>query len=146
MRGGVKRSRFKVIRGYKVDKRIVRLCFLAVLLLLGYVFFWGVVHGTYYVSCPEDAIGGMCENPFFNNCPVDDWRFSLGGVKTDINAFLESNGLCDRVFLWAGESYGEKPPFVVENYGLFIIIIFVIGGVFNHVFHNDTRSGGGVFL
>jgi len=129
---------FKVLRsGYVFNKRIFQVSFALVLLLAVAVLVYGLTQGTFYVHCTDDLMTGRCENPFYNNCNFDEWQFTQGKTgKTNINKFVIDNGLCDRPYLIAGETFGVAPPFWVSDYTTIIALVLIIAFGLNHFLYN----------
>lgn len=109
---------------YTFDRRF----FLGVVGVLCVLFVVAVISNGwgrhYYVSCPSDAIM-PCRNPYYNN--------------DGLGAFCEASdpALCalPRV-LQPGESFGERPPWVVRNFGFIAGLLVVASFVANHFTHN----------
>lgn len=141
------KGRFQELKGYKVDKYIIRVAFALCLVFLIYAFYWGVSQGSYYVSCSstETFFGNPqpCENPFYNQCNSfdDDWQFLLGGSKTNVEAFARENGLCDMETIQPGMSYGVKAPFIVGDVIPLTFLIILLAFILNHFVHNRNQPG-----
>lgn len=89
----------------------------------------------YYVGCPGE---NQCQNPFYQStyCYDSNWRY-IG-----MNEWLSSHNLCEKEFLFPGESYGGKPNWFVQNLtGLLVgwSLIFSLG---NHFLYNKNFDGG----
>ena len=121
---------FKVIEGYKFDKRIFRLSFLLMLIL--FLVAWGSygfpdpLNPPVYVSCPETALS-WCENPFFDgvNSNVGDLTYFNPGVDIKDISHIPPN-----------YTYGQKPPFIIKNMGYFFLVILIFSFVMNHKKNN----------
>jgi len=121
---------FKIIGGYKFDKRIFRLSLL--LMVLVFIFGWGLtgfanpMKPAIYVHCPQDSVS-WCENPFFTGAIGQVW---------DTTNFVVKNNLEDMSHIPPGYTYGEKPPFFIVNMGYIFLLIGVFAFAFNHWKHN----------
>lgn len=117
-------ERFKTLRnGYVFDKKIFRTGFLIIVLLLLVATAYYFQKNPFYVSCPVEA-NGICINPYHDNCD-----FFSGRLK-------EYKGLCEREFLFAGESYGEPIPFLLKDSSVLVFMILWCCFLFNHIKHN----------
>jgi hypothetical protein len=92
-----------------------------------------------YVSCPADALGGQCMNPFYDcaNINISEMKF---GYPTSCSADppLCDDDMCNRPYLQAGESYGRKGAGAFE-------VFLIVGGAFliNHLYYKiKTRKHG----
>ena len=121
-------------RKYRIKRALLRIFFFSWLIfiigLMAFIFLNPEVQ--HYVACSEDAIAGKCENQFYDStyCEQGHWKMP------DLKGWLNENGLCSKEFLYAGESYGEKPPFVLVNVGSitawWLFMLFLI----NHFGYN----------
>jgi hypothetical protein len=119
------KQRFTIFRNYKFDKYIFRYVFLACLILLCATWFSSngltLFEERISVSCPAGSIGHVpCENPFYHN------EVYRGRVPSEL---LEMETLPVGYNL-------NPPPFLVNHFGEFIILIIVIGFLVNHAVHN----------
>ena len=117
-----KPGRFQEIKGYKIDKYIMRIAFLICLIILISAFVWTLINGSFYVYCPEGSV--KCFNPFYGNC---EERF-------------RSSGLCDYEFINEGDTFGVKPPLWISDIVPLVFIILIIALGINHLIHNNFRG------
>jgi hypothetical protein len=81
-----------------------------------------------YVSCPSSAgvnsfgVGG-CLNPLFNSSDCG------GRLKSD-------SVFCTTERLSAGQSLGTRPSWLVQNFGMVMVLIFGVVFVANHLLFN----------
>lgn len=126
---------FKVIEGYKFDKRIFRLSILLMVLIL--VGSWGLydfpdpLNPPVYIHCPEDS-KFWCENPFFEGAQSQVW---------DTTNFKLNTNLEDMSHIPPGYTYGEKPPWLFENLGYIYLLIGIGAFVLNHIKNNKEMDG-----
>lgn len=109
---------------YVFNKNLFRFSLIICLLLLLSIFsYYNFDLGTnYYLSCPNSSLV-YCSNPYY------DYAQEFGCVCPEL-------GLCDFATLNPGDSYGVKPPFVVSNFGLIILTIFILTFAYNHIKYN----------
>lgn len=114
------KGRYAVLpSGYVLDRSLFRWYVLIVGgLLLLFIVTVGF-HGRFYkayVSCPEDAIGGKCDNPLYGACDLP---------------------VCEKETLFPGESIGEKPRSTdAAFFALFAPLAIIT--LFNH-FSQETE-------
>lgn len=86
---------------------------------------------NFYYNCPREMI--FCQNPFYQDdfsslsdveCPVDDYYF------------------CNTPYFFGGYKYGEPMPKDIKVFPLFVLSVFGLGFVFNHIWFNKR---GGLF-
>lgn len=106
--------------GYVLDRRL----FLWYCIILGVlaVVIWGssVLRGTdnyAYVHCPEDSIGGFCENPLYNKCDMEACRYQM---------------------IPAGAEYGTKPT-IINQFIYITLVPLAILFLFNHFMQQGRR-------
>lgn len=114
------------MKGYKVDRLFFLVIFLLIVSYLGVVmvidgFSWN--NGNKYVSCPENAVGGRCYNPLFNNslCGDEYW--------------------CSFETIPSGTTFGKQPSvyFLAAPYVAFFGVIFFV--LVNHFLYNRGFKG-----
>lgn len=109
---------------YNVDKYLVLCCFL-------------IICGLFVYTLSYDWNGS---NQYYSVCPMSE---SKGCFNTLYNHELCVNGkipsldpLCTTKYMYAGQSIGTPPPFLIVNFptiGFLILLIFVS---LNHFKHN----------
>lgn len=115
------RWRVRFANGYMADRRIF-LGAIALIVVLFLVVLTQVGTGRHiYVECPADAYGASCKNPF-----IDEQGFCI----------VKDAELCSLPILLPGTSYGERPPLLAENFGLFSLIIVIVALALNHIIYN----------
>lgn len=114
---------------YKIDKRIFRAALL-ITLLLAFIaaaeagFQWRAVS----FSCPSD--GPTCFNPFNpENAP--------GYLRPSVAAKCPDPDLCRIVKFAPGETWGGHPSFLMEHFGLVVLVLWGGALVYNHVENNQ---------
>lgn len=122
-----RRNRFKIVNGYKFDKRIFQV-FAAVVFFstLAYIAVYGFEKNV-YVTCPESA--SYCENPLYFD-PIK------GNPYMDYCA----DDICEQEFLPAGFEYGKKPTLLYSILGLGWAALLMLGFALNHLIHNRPRG------
>lgn len=102
--------------GYVFDRRIFYVC-IAVILALGgwYIISHDVSPMQAYLHCPENAMGGKCDNPFYGTCK-DEY--------------------CLMSTIPAGYTYGTPPDNFYINFGMYTIGLIVLSLFINHFVHN----------
>lgn len=112
-------------RGYNVNKRIFRIAFIIMVLLLGVI---GFVDGVdvfvnnVWVECPVDS-ELPCLNPYYDPMCV-------------------MSGGCVEPLIMQGEVIGEKPSFLARTFGVVCFGLFFVALGLNHLLYNYKRSGG----
>ena len=103
-------------KGYTVNKVFMRIVFGSLFLLLlvigfsyGFSFSWA--------ECPADAVGGYCENPFYEE-------------------FCFTDSFCDEPVISAGSVVGVKPPLVASLFPYFAVVVVFVALFINHVLYN----------
>lgn len=139
-----KPGRFKEIKGYKVDRWIVRIMIGVLVLLLVVVLAQTgfSLEEKYYYKCPENARGGLCENPFYKGCLYGNCPLGLDLDYSDYPEEFES--ISNMSLLPAGFEIGEKPPYLAENFGEITALLLVLGVIINHFLHNRDFNKSGV--
>jgi len=102
--------------GYVIDRLLFQLfaLFFVFTSICAFFMYGGFGAEYAYASCPEDAMGGACDNPLFGECV---------------------SPACQKETLMPGETIGEKPPsfggFYLLQFILFLCVIAV-----NHLIYN----------
>lgn len=140
-----KQGPFQEIAGYRFRKAIFRyavglmfLLFVLVLASTGFSF-----EPKVYFSCPLDAPGGYCENPFYKECLHNPSSCPFNIDYPELAPEFER--ISDQYKLPAGFSVGTPPPFLVKNFGAFVSLIILMAFVINHLLYNkgyDFKSKG----
>jgi hypothetical protein len=122
--------------GYVFDKHIFRvgIALIFVWLLLAASELGFVLGTNVYINCPmlepHTPVGSKpCVNPFY--APV----FS--------NPICLKYGICDKEFLFPGESYGSPPGFFYSQASNFALLVFVSMILLNHFLFNRHFFVGG---
>lgn len=120
---------------YKIYKPIMWFIAFITFSLVGYALFLdsfsGATHG--YSYCPTSASEG-CFNAFYNNsiCYKDKTVF-LFFTQKGLNS---SSELCSVKHMLAGQELGDKPPFLIDNMWMIVIVIAILGMIVNHLIFN----------
>lgn len=112
---------------YYIDKRIFRVAFILLFLLIIIAFGsndWEFKTSV-YVSCASQE--PFCENPYYD-------------YELLYNKPCPHKGLCDQEILYGGESYGKKPSVWFSAYLGLTILIILFAFVMNHIIHNTKRN------
>lgn len=106
--------------GYVFDRHLFRYFILYMALICAVVLFrGGNLFENAYVSCPADAIGGICENPMYGMC---------------------EQPACKVEWLYPGESIGTDTSEVVEEGILFIVLGLIMVLWLNHLINNKEEK------
>lgn len=109
--------------GYVFDKRIFQItCAFIIIMTSLIVARYGLGTSIYY-SCPIEAQGGYCNNPF-----IDDNGFCL----------IDNKVLCSQTVFPQGFTYGNKPSWLISNIVAFFLASVVIAFLVNH-YKNNPR-------
>ena len=118
-------KRFKTTsKGYVFDKWIFRIGLLIILLFGFSAGLYAINHGVVYVSCPKEAIGGICYNNFY------------GTGEFNKTIYKDFSFLDQKETLLAGESYGFPLPVWVNNAHILILMFYLLLFLFNHLKYN----------
>ena len=115
--------------GYVFNKWVFWTCMIL-------VFLFGLLiinnHGwnfknQFYFHCPENK--GICQNPFHQN------NFSTTAHKCPIN----DESFCNQEFFFPGYTYGNPISSDIKTFPLYVLLIFGLGFLFNHLAFNKKR-------
>ena len=117
---------------YIFNRRIFQAGFILMIVLFVALFLsYGFgVHFSY--SCPDDAVGGRCQNMFWSNCSKNAF-YTCADIKDVPEKY---SYLTEREFLFAGDSYGEKPGFLFNYFGAIFGLVFFFAFFINHRLYN----------
>jgi hypothetical protein len=108
--------------GYVFDRAPFRLYCLLFFVIAMSIVIVSYVNGTEvqaWVNCPDDAIGGWCENPLHGKC--------------DLPA-------CQKDKLLAGEEIGTKPDYsLMERFTISLLGVLFVLLLINHLFQKSER-------
>jgi hypothetical protein len=125
-------KRFASYDGYKFDRYIFRSIILVLLLFAGLTVFVNEgLSPSAFVTCPVGSAD--CYNPFYTGGlrePVFEDLFGESRI-TDCIAYK-----CEREFLFAGESAGVKPHWIIRWSGFLTGWIVIFGFLYNHHKYN----------
>lgn len=74
-----------------------------------------------YVECPADTLQGRCANPFY--------------TKADCALKGPDAVLCSKETFFAGESYGEKPSWLHNNFEMLGLLVAALAFGLNHLLY-----------
>jgi len=132
----------KLFPNYHINKRLINACFVVMLLL--FVMGWfqqgfgNPLEPDVYLECPEEG-GRKCSNPLWTACNVDSWRSG----DYEICSYVSSDFYAHE-FMKAGETFGEKPTWLMSNLPVLFILVLVSGLLINHFAYNkgyDFKGG-----
>lgn len=120
---------------YVVNRNIFHVGLFLIVLLGFFVIVQGYKNNSFtYLTCktPSNDYASKCENQFYHNniCYNNDIRY------VQIKSFLLKYDLCNKEYLFNGESYGNKPSFFANNFGLLVFLILLICLLVNHFVYN----------
>lgn len=119
-------EKLKIPQDY-FNKRVFRAGFILMFLLLLAV--WASADfdlgKNIYMECPKDVTGGYCINPFYGcGMNLNPVLYDCPLKSKDIKEYCEG-GICEREFLYPGESLGKKPS-ILYNESFFIVFLILL--------------------
>lgn len=121
-----KKGRIVKGEGYYFDRYIFRSYFAVVLCVVLLALAVLGLRGGAYAYCPEDAVGGKCDNPLYEH------KLWWGLKDCTYDACLVET-------LQAGESIGEKPPEAIEIIIFSIVTFGVVALTINHIRQKESK-------
>lgn len=116
-------KRYVTLGSYVFDKLIFAIYILFFLLFFLIVFFVYGGDRNYHVYYVCNAVGDVCQNPFYLNYPLcyDVW-----------------DGACLDRTVPNGFSFGKPIPFIYKYWTVFLLIGFVVALLINHLMNNKN--------
>jgi len=120
-------DRYKVFRGYKLDKFIFQFIMFSIFGLMFFIAYSNNFELNYF-NCPSNPTVNIFNMDSSNNC---------------INPFYEPSDWTNEKTLPPGE-YGFIPGPLFNNLGTTVFILFTIGLLLNHLIYNKNyfKKGG----
>lgn len=126
----------KILPEYKVNKLLMNIIFLLMLVLFFYL--WSTYNFTNLfepnvisIECPDEY--RQCENPLWIACNPASYRSSP--LSYDI-CNVATPDMYASQFMQSGEFIGERPSWLLKNFSLIIILMFLFGLGLNHILFN----------
>lgn len=91
-----------------------------------------------YFNCPSN--GGICENPFYYK------NYELLGSIDDVMDRAKAMDKCPDFDLcliknfYPGQSYGTPPSWLLKNFGLIVLGIWIVAFAYNHGAYNEKKK------
>ena len=126
-------SRYKIIKGYKIDKYIIKVAFFAFVAMLFYI---ASIYDfdMYYVKCDaSNYTGPISYSMLFNNSAQRNETQSM--CK---NPFFENISWRNEEYLSNGE-YGLNPREWMSKLKIGGVMILLLALLINHIVHNRRR-------
>ncbi|RLC37085.1 hypothetical protein DRH27_04230 [Candidatus Falkowbacteria bacterium] len=116
----------KSTEDYYFDRYIFRSYFAVVLCVVILALSVLGLRGGAYAYCPDDAVGGRCDNPLY------EYKSYLGLKNCTYDA-------CQVETLQAGESIGEKPPEALEIIIFTVVTFGFVAITINHLRQKENK-------
>lgn len=101
---------------------------------------------TVHLECPESVT--VCENPYYV-CGTDpgegiNFQIPFQGIgspecQKSVQSWICEQIPCNRKYLYGGESYGTKAPFLIQHFKIIALLVLVGAFAINHILYRRTR-------
>ncbi len=126
------------LKGYVIDKRIFNLAILLIIILFFCVWseydFTNIRNPKLFYEC--EYPNAICNNDLYDLCnPLSNNYYGGVSICEKIN-----QSLYEKEFLLMGESIGQRPSFLSENFIHIFVLILMFAFIVNHLCYKKNRK------